>query len=72
MGGEAAGDEIDFPVEPRGHAVNGADEGAAAAANHAHAKFAVQFHEEKRVVIARRARAPRQSSWIASSLRSSQ
>ena len=44
VGGETAGDEIDLAVEPGGHAVDRADKRAAPAADHAHAKLAIEFH----------------------------
>ena len=40
--GERAGDEVDLAVEGRGHAMHAADEGAATAADHAHAEFAIK------------------------------
>lgn len=40
--GERAGDEVNLAVEGRGHAVDAADEGAATAADHAHAEFAIK------------------------------
>ena len=46
IGREATGDEVDLAVETSGHAVDGADEGATAAADHAQAEFAMQFHSE--------------------------
>ena len=45
IGREAARDEFDLAVEVGGHAVDGADEGAAATTDHAHAEFAVHVRE---------------------------
>ena len=41
VGGKSAGDEFDFSVEVGGHAVDGADEGSAASADHSHFEFAI-------------------------------